>query len=501
MSLFRVLFITSLFLLDVILLDVVGIIARTILTVWALYLFWYYYIYNRRMFKVLYHRWLILFILLYIVTCFIHIKANFLGNMLSVVYLIISLFLLYGMHTQRNRKRIHEEVFWVCRIIAVCTLVFAVIGVTLALLNFQGVIVYDFFKNEDFEFTMEYFAIIYKNRFTGLYKNPNIVGFISVVGVVASHMLLKDNFAKHANRKVPNKKFLYVVIAFNLLSLFLSDSNGSILLMILYVVFLVLYKFFRYRSDEELTIKNLSKRFFSFVLISLLIAGVGLGVRSLTQVAFVGTTNLVADIMSSQEGSSGGQTTPTTPDGEEVEEPTRPTYQHENSDIDSGRLELLAQSSVLIGNHPLFGVGHSNINYYGDMYIEDGLAYSDFHNGYLTIIVSSGIVGFILFIAFSLNIFKHTCKSLFYEEKDLMYTVFPNVFAFLCAYCVYAAVDITMLYDATFRMMFFWFMLGYCTMFLSRYEHLDKKLDLSTLFIRSEKNTEKYDVPTKEELE
>lgn len=64
-------------------------------------------------------------------------------------------------------------------------------------------------------------------------------------------------------------------------------------------------------------------------------------------------------------------------------------------------------------------MGKENIVLYADRLLEKGLKYSDLHNGYLTILVSNGLIGFVLFIGFAVALGRHCIKSLFLEKKNL----------------------------------------------------------------------------------
>ena len=159
----------------------------------------------------------------------------------------------------------------------------------------------------------------------------------------------------------------------------------------------------------------------------------------------------------------------------------------------------MVESAVLIGNHPLFGIGKENLVLYGERYIEGGLHFSDLHNGYLTIIVCGGIVGFVIFVAFALHVARHIIKSLFLEKKNLGKTAFPILFAFICAYCVYAVFEKTLLFEQTFMVVSFWLMLGYASCFMVRYDHLEDKIELNLLRKREGEQASLYDTPTEDD--
>ena len=482
----------TLFFASIVFIEPISIVLRTFIILWAIVLIYFYYFSNRRILKIKYHRWIILFICSNILTCFLHIDSNFFMNLVMVIHIVICVFIFYGMHTENNRKRIHKEIFYFCKIIVYVTTILAVAGILLALFNIKGEYINELFMDKPYK------LVIYENRLTGLYTNPNLLAFSAFIAIVACHILSKKNFLKHCSMPKISKKLLIICVVVNFISLLLSDSNGSLLILGLYVAFNIFYKLFRWH--QNISIKDLLIRSTKFTLSIACIFLLLFSSRDLTQLVFSVSSSLIAGnhhyLVEDDDDKKSENNDKKQPSDNKT------TFNHENKNIDSGRFRLLQESSVFISNHPLFGIGKENIVPYGDAYIKGGLHFSDFHNGYLTIIVSSGIVGFIMFIAFALKICRHISKSLFLERRDLSYTVFPLIFAFLCAYCVYATIEKALVYEQSFMVVMFWYFLGYATMFIKKYDHLDEKVDFTRLFKNKVlTNTNKYDVPTDDHIE
>ena len=153
--------------------------------------------------------------------------------------------------------------------------------------------------------------------------------------------------------------------------------------------------------------------------------------------------------------------------------------------IDSGRIPLLKQAIKLFLLYPIFGVAPRNIVLYGEKYL-GGLKYSDFHNGFVTILVSFGVVGFTFFIIFAVKIAKSMLICIFKKrnKNDTEREMLPCLLAFLAAYCVYSMFEITLLLDVSFKVLIFWLILGYAMSYLNHYEMSDYRgrLNSSTFF-------------------
>ena len=130
--------------------------------------------------------------------------------------------------------------------------------------------------------------------------------------------------------------------------------------------------------------------------------------------------------------------------------------------------------------NPVLGIGKGNIFEYGNRLFEEGIKFSksygmlapimtDFHNGYITILVCSGVIGFVLIGIFALRFFKHITMHVF-RDDSLRESVLPCMYSFMCAYAIYSCLEVGLLYNINFMVIFFWLILGYISCFLEKYE-------------------------------
>ena len=94
-------------------------------------------------------------------------------------------------------------------------------------------------------------------------------------------------------------------------------------------------------------------------------------------------------------------------------------------------------------------------------------ALSIFHNFWLFLI---------FLIKFMWRMTRHVLRN-----NTLGESMLPCMYAFLCAYLVFAMVEITILFNITFMVVSFWLVMGYSSCFLTRFEP-DHPIRTFTLF-------------------
>lgn len=456
-SIFRISYIVCLFFCNVSFIQVPAYVALVFLFLWGAFLLFY----NERQRRVLsitrFGLWLLAFVFFSTVTAIIHIADNFFYNMVIQLHVCICFFIFYALHTEKHLN-FRKELYIICRFIVYTTTIVGVLGLACLMAGIS------------FE-VMSIKFIIYENRFTGIYSNPNILGFVSVVALFCVHMLTKTNFIELSGQERVSRIWLLSAVAINGMSLFLCDSNGAIVLIVFYVITFVLYKMFG--SEREFSKKQIVTKLIALMVAGIFVVSSVFFVRYFTQAGFT-------EILEKAEVGLRMEST----DGMEEDmfyATERITFSHINKNLDSGRFKLWRQAASLFSDFPLFGIGKGNVYDYGEDKFDNGIAFSDiygealskfatdFHNGYATILVCSGIVGFVLFSLFGLRFAKHISVHVF-KAKNLKESILPCMYSFLCAYLVYAFFEKALLYDVSFTVLFFWLIMGYVSCFLCQYE-------------------------------
>lgn len=485
-SLFRQCYIIVLLACDVSYVHFVAFFGLGLMVIWGSFLFIYNQVTRHTALKTRYGFWLIALLLSSFVTMMIHVLSNALLNFVFVMHLGMMFFIFYSVHTEKQLNFKHE-LFNVSRMIVYITTVLNAVGLLLLVL---GV---------DFEFWKVKF-IIYENRFTGLFTNPNYLGFTTVVALLCCHMLTKKSFVEQSGCRRVSRIWIGSCIALNAISLLLCDSNGAMILLAGYGFFFFAYKMFgteRSFSFGQIVVKSLAS-----ILVGVVIASSILLLRHVCQLGFSQLINNNQKI-----------TKPVVEIEPEKNKPPAPSFEHENKNVDSGRLVLWRQGTELFLTSPAIGIGKANIYDYGLDMFEHGVKFSDryqmelgpykfdigsspvelgpysvdlgsfmtdLHNGYLTILVSSGVIGLLLFLIF-ISRFLFTTTKRVMRDDSLQGSIFPCLFAFICGYLVYSFVEVTLLFNITFTIVFFWMILGYASCFHTK-NHPDHPIEHITVF-------------------
>lgn len=430
------------------------------LLVWAFFIFVRNYLYKGCLFRLRYRKVLYLFFGTALIGILLHCTTNFAENIYTLYTNAILMFLFYGLHAVTSNSQVRKEMKTLLPLMGYLTTLFMLVS--------YGVLFFD--KNG---FTLwDYYFGIKENRFVGIFTNANILAFYAVMAIVFLHI---DIRLKGQKGKCPKKYLILngVCMAVNLLSLFLSDSNASLLFLMVYWCFILMFRFFG--SLKHIHIGKFILRFGVWFLASaVLILGL-FSLRSVSQ----STMSYILSIGTGQESPPITAEIPNNPLPLEqlsvytvsaTTENQEITFNHENTNIDSGRFKLWKQAVALFTRFPLFGIGHENIVEYGKIYL-GGLKFSDFHNGYLTILVSTGLIGLAIFVVFAVALAKGMMKVIFLTDDDKKDNgILSALVSFLAAYCVYSFFEITIFGTISYFMVILWLLLGYAVSYLFKYE-------------------------------
>ena len=450
-SLFRQCYILCLFACNISYAHFAAYVVLALMVIWGTFLVVYNEITKRTALKTRYGFWLIAFLCSSVVTLLLNVMHNVLINFVFLLHLAICFFIFYAVHTEK-KNNFQRELYNIARILVYVTTVLGIVGLALLVVGI------------DFEFLSVKF-IIYENRFTGLFVNPNQLGFIAVVSIMCCHMLVKKDFLRISGCRRVSRIWIASCMAVNSISLLLCDSNGAIVLLVGYAFFYVVYMMFG--TESKFSFKQVLIRSLATLLAGLVIVSSLFLLRTVCQLGF-------AQLIKTNQAVTSSSVVPGTPGSK----PQTVTFEHENKNVDSGRLTLWSQAGEMILSRPMFGIGKGNIYEYGNEMFEHGVKFSDhygdlapiltdFHNGYLTILVCSGVVGFILFCIFVVRFFASTTRHVL-RDDSLQQSIFPCMYSFLWGYLIYSLIEVTLLFNIMFTVLFFWLILGYTSCFLTK---------------------------------
>lgn len=449
---FRFVFIGSLFFASLCLVRFYFYVICGVSMIWALYLFIRKMIINGSILRVRNRRLIYLFLGCSALTCILNIRSNFFVNMYMVAWMAVCFFMFYGIHRE-SKNKCRRETQQLLEFINAATTLIMIAGLVLLVIFPKG-----------FRYEGDAFAI-YESRFVGIIFNANVTAFYALTAFIACTVLIAmRSSAGTLNRQ---KLFYYsFCMLINLLSVFLSDSNDSLLMLIVYCCFITFYIFFR---GQRRSILKFILRIIGTAIACVLIAVMLLIFRTIVQ---TGVSHLLSLLTPTAQISTGV----TAPGGNVVirpdEAPKPPAFGHENTNLDSGRFYIWKQALCLFQKFPLFGMGKANLVDYGETYL-GGLRYEDLHNGLLTIMVCYGIAGLIIFLIFAITVAKTLFKAIFRYKAETRSDRYVLVLlaAFAAAYCAYSMFEVALLVDIAYRIVIFWLLLGTATCYANSYEH------------------------------
>lgn len=463
-SLFRKLFIMTLSFEMLAFVDIAFGAVKCILLMWGLFILINNYFLSNRILKIKYKNLLIAFLVLMIVTSAVHFSIWFIPNIVLAYCVAVCFFMFYGMYTSESSKNFEKEMIFLSKFFVYFGLVGAVSSI--ATLFWQG------------EYSLwGYHLGIYCNRLIGIYTNSNILAFSMIECIVAGDILLDKYMRKKIKLTCSNICVIIFSMAVSCVCLFLSDSNASMLFLIIYSTIRVLCGMF-FRNKFSYTIKFVMSIIVAVIYcIFVMIAFFAL--RDMCQ-SFIGNT--ITGVYRYEEEfkspekfdiKNSGEIELVDPhehleyksDIENIDELT--IGRHEHYDVSSGRITLFKQGLEIFKRHPIIGIGRANLIKYGKKYIKGGLINLDLHNAYFTILVSTGIIGLGIFLIFSVLVALDVCKHLFFCYGLPYFGVFSKLFSALVAYCGYCLLEKAIIFDMTFMVGFFWSILAYTMCYMN----------------------------------
>ena len=434
-SLFRCCYLASFFFYMISYLSTFSIVLIGITSVWGVVLAIRSLIVNKAYLRIYYGFWLGAFLLSLTLTFLFNLSTDFIAvgyNFILIVHSFICFILFYGMHIHRGTMY-RWEMYLFSRFFIYAATVTAFIGLLFMLFGFQ--------------------VAFYGKTYTGVFFNPNYQGYVSALSIIFCHFMSKPDFLANARQKRISRIWLTACVLLNIIALVLSNSNGSLLLLGIYVAFMVLLRLLA--LSEKLTPRKLLTRFLALVAVGVLLICLLMALRA----AF----KIVVAVLSSPEGELSKA---------DINKLTKGSFFNIVTDTGlSSRLDLWGAGFKALFTNPLFGVGKGDLynhiveaigkrSYFADDYLTN-VFIADMHNGYIGILVVSGIIGFGLIGVF---IYRFCCMTLpawFVQRRIMTYSIYPSMIGFVAAYMVYAFIERTILFDLSFIVTSFWAILGY----------------------------------------
>lgn len=434
-SLFRCCYLASFFFYMISYLSTFSIVLIGITSAWGVVLAIRSLVVNKAYLRIYYGFWLGAFLLSLTFTLLFNLSTDFIAvgyNFILIVHTFICFILFYGMHIHRGTMY-RWEMYLFSRFFIYAATVTAFVGLVFMLFGFK--------------------VAFYGKTFTGVFFNPNYQGYVSALSIIFCHFMTKPDFLSNARQKRISRIWITACVLLNLIALVLSNSNGSLLLLGIYVAFMVLLRLLA--LSEKLTPRKLLTRFLALVAVGFLLICLLMALRA----AF----KIVVAVLSSPEGELSKA---------DINTLTKGSFFNIVTDTGlSSRLDLWGAGLKALLSNPVFGAGKGDLynhiveaigqrSYFTDDYLTN-VFIADMHNGYLGVLVVSGILGFGLFGVFMYRFFSMTLPAWFVQRRIMTYSIYPSMIGFVAAYLVYALIERTILFDLSFIVTSFWAIIGY----------------------------------------
>ena len=341
----------------------------------------------RRVFKHKTTICLLAFMLLYLVTILTMRKYNFSVNLKEWIYLPVVFLVLFRVDG-RSRKKVKKEMKNIAVTVIICT----------AVLSFVCMLTYWMGIEDSYKCAGETVYIgMHQGRLWGLY-NPNVGAALSVFSIVLSAFMITSRRTKTAGILCG----LNIVLQYFVLILSASRTvQYGTLICICGLAFGMIPLLRRELSGMQP--KNVILRAACALLVTLVALG---AVKSssdlLAHMPRVDTHKIWVEDTAKKAKSNTSAKTASSGKKSSV---GRTDTDTEAGGVLNGRQYLWHAAGTVIASHPVFGVGYENIYMFGKDAVGNAkyvkvLKNAGLHNGYLTLLSASGILGTIPMVAF-----------------------------------------------------------------------------------------------------
>ena len=369
----------------------------------------------------------------HLVATLVNRSGHLLGNMVEIFFMITYI-LLFTMVSLEYLKKLIRLIAGTVQIVSFFSAIFAFV-----LLIFRVLILFKIGEQS-------YYYGVMNGRLWGI-VNPNASAIFSYISIVFALYLIHKGSKYSVYLKINN---LIQLIYFATM-----QSRGALLSVIL---MLGIYCLFISRG-------KLLKKWLTFLVASILLTGSNIGISYVTSIYISAAKATVIDL---NKGKSYSET--------DSDVAKKNGELHLIETTPSGRTYIWKNAIKMGSAKPLFGYGVRNVTdyyteYFSKFEIQNSLIGGNFHNIFVTIFVSSGLLGlssFILIIAYvSFRFVSYLIKSKRNSEKLVMILFFGILFGQLF--------ESQIMYSTNFINIIFWLVVGYGLMICEKEKNIRYK--------------------------
>ncbi len=360
-------------------------------------------------------------------------SGHLIGNVIEILFMVTYI-LLFTMLESGQLKKLFDWISYTIQIISFSSAIFA-----FTLLVSKVLILFKIGQQS-------YYYGVMNGRLWGI-VNPNASAIFSYISIVLAMYLIHKGSKYSVYLKLNN--------VIQLIYFATMQSRGALLSLVLMIGF---YSFFINRG-------KLAKRFLTFIVTALLVSTANIGLSYVTSIYISSGKATVLDL---NKGQSYAET------DSSVIKKTGELHLIETTP--SGRTYIWKNAIKMGSAKPIFGYGVRNVpdyykEYFSKFEIENSLIGGNFHNIFVTILVSSGFLGlisFILIIAYvGFRFVSYLIQSKKNTEKLVMILFFGILFGQLF--------ESQIMYSTNFINIIFWLVVGHGLMICEKEKNIRYK--------------------------
>ncbi|UJD01832.1 LicD family protein [Streptococcus oralis] len=346
-------------------------------------------------------------------------SGHLIGNVIEILFMVTYV-LLFTMLQSGQLKKLFDWIAYTVQIVSFSSAIFA-----FGLLVSRVLILFKIGEQS-------YYYGVMNGRLWGI-VNPNASAIFSYISIILAMYLIHKGSKYSVYLKLNN---LIQLVYFATM-----QSRGALLSLLLMIG---LYSFFATRG-------SLIKRFLTFIVVSVLITATNIGLSYATSIYISSETATVFDL---NKGQSYAETdsSVTKKNGELHLIETTP----------SGRTYIWKNAIKMGSAKPIFGYGVRNVpdyytEYFSKFEIQNSLIGGNFHNIFVTIFVSSGVLGLVSFLLILAYVIKHFLTYLIISKKNTDKLIMILFFGILFGQLFESQI----MYSTNFINIIFWLAIGY----------------------------------------
>lgn len=400
---------------------------------WSLFLVLFLFFSNKSNFCTKEYIVLVLFCCSYALTIILNKDNHLINEIMILAYTMMSFFTLTYCDRKKKREDVVNEIVRFSWLIVVVIFVFSCINIIIYISDVGGYVDYTKCK---------YLYGVVTGQLGGIY-NPNTGATLNYISAIISLILL--------NAQKKRKKFLVLNIIVQSVCFFLVQSRGAWICLISYIL---IYFLTVRRNDKYSTIKNIVINLFGAVLLCGVLIVCGKGIRH-------GIFQIVTSVSSDQVI------------GMQDKKDRVKVESDDLNEVSTGRVALWEAAVPAYKESPVFGIGFRSI----DDALKENLtrhqyknsANGGLHNIYLTVLVSSGTIGFFFFAMFIMLILNKIRKIIFKSEAP---EYIKCMCLFIPVWLVGELAESRIILGVNFLAISFWIVIGYVLYFAKESERI-----------------------------